>query len=130
MTECRTISVSIQRPPAEVYEYLADAARIPEWSAFVTKIEPDGPAWRANTPLGTLRFAFEPRNDHGILDHTVTSSDGHAVHVPMRVVPNGPDGSEVMLSIFRQTDMTDEQFTADVRLVRADLASLKRVLET
>ncbi len=129
MTECRTISISIQRPPDHVYDYLADASRIPAWSAFVTKIEPDGPAWRANTPLGMLRFRFEPKNAYRILDHTVTSSDGKTVHVPMRVVPNGADACEVMLSVFREPDMTDEQFAADVRLVRTDLASLKRVLE-
>ena len=49
MTECRIVSVSIQRPPDDVYEYLSDAACFPQWSAFITKIEPTGTAWRAAT---------------------------------------------------------------------------------
>jgi uncharacterized membrane protein len=130
MTECRTVSVSIQRPPDRVYDYLADPARFPEWSAFITKIEPDGSAWRATTPLGTLRLQFEPRNTYRILDHTVTTADGSRVHIPMRVVPNGADGSEVMLPVFREPGMTDEQYVADLALARSDLACLKRVLET
>lgn len=130
MTECRTVSVSIQSPPERLYDYLADATRFPEWSAFVTKIVPAGAAWRATTPLGTLHIEFEPRNPYRILDHTVTTADGTRIHVPMRVVPNDSDGSEVMLSVFRQPDMSDEQYLADIATVRDDLASLKRVIES
>jgi hypothetical protein len=130
MTECRTVSVSIQRPPDRVYDYLADPTRFPEWSAFITKIEREGSAWRATTPLGTLRLQFEPRNTYRILDHTVTTADGRRVHIPMRVVPNGSDGSEVILPVFREPDMTDEQYLADIALAESDLTTLKRVLET
>src|SRR5690606_7981731 len=93
MTECRTVSVSIQSPPDRLYDYLADATRFPEWSAFISKIVPEGSAWRATTPLGTLQIEFVPRNPYRILDHTVTTADGTRVHVPMRVVPNNVDGS-------------------------------------
>jgi hypothetical protein len=130
MTECRTVSVSIQRPPDEVYDYLANPANFPQWSAFVTKIEPEGSAWRATTPCGTIRIQFEPRNVYRVLDHTVSTAEGKHVHVPMRVIPNGSDASEVLFSVFRQPDMTDEHFVADIKLVRTDLASLKRVLES
>ena len=105
MTECRTVSVSIRRAPDDVYSYLLDAATFPQWSAFITAMEREGESWRAKTPRGTLHIQFEPRNPYRILDHTVTTADGTRVHVPMRVVPNGSDGSEVMLSVFRQPDM-------------------------
>ena len=130
MTECRTLSISIQRSPDEVYSYLLDAATFPQWSAFITAMEREGESWRAKTPRGTLHIQFEPRNAFRVLDHTVTTADGTRVPVPMRVVPNDSDGSEVMLSVFRQPDMSDEQYLADLAIVTQDLASLKRVIES
>ncbi|HTO02482.1 MAG TPA: SRPBCC family protein [Opitutus sp.] len=129
MTACRTVSVSIQRAPDEVYAYLLDAITFPQWSAFITAIERAGETWQAKTPHGTVQIRFEPRNGYRVLDHSVTAHDGKKVWVPLRVLPNGPDGSEVMFSVFRQPEMSDEEFDADVGLVRADLASLKKVLE-
>lgn len=130
MTECRTVSVSIHRLPDDVYDYLSDAARFPQWSAFITKIEPTGTSWRATTPRGTLRMQFVPRNAFRVLDHTVVTADGKQVHVPMRVLPNENNASEVTLSIFKHAGMTDEEFAADAEMVQTDLASLKRVLES
>lgn len=129
MTECRTVTVSLLRPPAEVYDYLLNPANFPQWSAFITEIVPEDNAWRARTPQGTLRIHFVARNDHRVLDHTVTTADGTQIYVPMRVLANGADGSEVVLSVFRQPEMTDEEFAADVALVTNDFTSLKRVLE-
>ena len=70
-----------------------------------------------------------PRNDFGVLDHTVTVAPGVHVTNPMRVVPNA-DGSEVLFTLFQPPGMSDEQFRADARLVRGDLVSLKAALES
>jgi hypothetical protein len=47
---------------------------------------------------------------------------------PMRVIPNG-DGCEVVFTLRRLPDMSDEDFEPDVGLVRADLTRLRRVME-
>jgi hypothetical protein len=47
---------------------------------------------------------------------------------PLLVVPNG-DGAEVVFTLFRQPEMTDERFAADVAWVERDLTALKAVLE-
>jgi hypothetical protein len=62
------------------------------------------------------------------MDHDVELDSGLVVHNPMRVVPNGR-GSEFTFILFRQPDMTREQFEADARMVEEDLRSLKRLLE-
>lgn len=129
MTESRTVSVSIRKSPATVYGYLADPAHLPQWSAFITHIRPDGPAWLATTPQGPVRISFSPPNPHGILDHHVTVSPKLTVYVPMRVLKNGDDGSEVIFTVFRLPEMTAGQFQADIDSVLADLANLKRALE-
>jgi uncharacterized protein YndB with AHSA1/START domain len=129
MTESRTVSISIRRPPAEVYDFLAEPANFPRWSIFITAISRDGDEWLATTPGGTVRISFTPRNDFGIVDHSVTVSPALQIYVPLRVVANGDDGSEVIFTVFRLPGMTAVQFAEDLEMVTTDLAGLKRVLE-
>jgi hypothetical protein len=71
---------------------------------------------------------FSERNEFGILDHWVNLKPGMQVDIPMRVIPNGI-GSELIFTLFRLPDMSDEQFSADAEWVMRDLTSLKNMLE-
>jgi len=77
---------------------------------------------------GRVGFAFVERNRYGVLDHEVALPSGQVVYNPMRVVPDG-DGCEVVFSLRRLQDMSDEDFARDAALVQADLTRLKHVLE-
>lgn len=46
----------------------------------------------------------------------------------MRIIANG-GGSEVLLALFRQSDMDDERFSADIKWVMRDLKRLKALIE-
>jgi hypothetical protein len=46
----------------------------------------------------------------------------------MRVLSNG-SGSEVLFTLFRLPDMSDEKYAEDMRLVDRDLRALKDLLE-
>jgi hypothetical protein len=126
------LTVSIAVPAPRVYAFVADPLRMSSWAHGLggtpTRLA-DG-AWRMDTSNGPIRVAFAPPNAFGVVDHVVTSLSGvgPAVDVPLRVVPNGV-GSEVQLTLFRQPEMSDEQFAADAATVRADLHRLKLVLE-
>ena len=128
----RTLSVSIAAPAGTVYAFVADPRKLPLWATGLGAAPAplDDGAWRVETPVGPMRVAFAPRNDFGVVDHVVTplAGGGPAVDVPLRVVPNG-SGSEVLLTLFRQPGMSDEQYATDAATVRADLQRLKRVLE-
>lgn len=80
------------------------------------------------TPQGPVTMRFIERNALGVLDHYVTPAPGVEVYVPMRVLANGT-GSEVLLTVFRLPEMSEEQYAEDVALVERDLSTLKRVLE-
>ena len=120
--------MSIDQPAAIVYEYLAEPSNFPRWSEFLTSIRPERGDWIAGTPHGEVRIRFVERNQFGIVDHYVTTPTGASVYVPLRVVANGR-GAEVLFTVFRLGDMTDEHFEADVGLVEKDLNNLRRVLE-
>ncbi len=68
------------------------------------------------------------RNQFGVVDHYVTIPSGATVYVPLRVVRNG-DQAEVLFTVFRLPEMTEQQLETDVGLVLRDLANLRRVLE-
>ena len=123
----RTLSVAIERAPADVYAFAADPQNLPAWS-FLTSVALEDGVWRAQTPEGTVSLRFAPPNPLGVLDHFVTVAPDTEVYVPMRVIPNG-GGSEVLFTLFRLDSMSDEAFERDAQTVARDLAKLKEVLE-
>ena len=124
-----TLSIRIERDAGEVYAFASQPENMPRWAAGLgSTVTRDGEAWVVQTPQGRLRLDFARPNAFGVLDHSVTLPDGSGVDVPMRVVPNG-SGAEVLFTLFRQPGMSAEAFERDAGLVRADLATLKRLME-
>jgi hypothetical protein len=128
-TDTEHLGERIDRPAADVYEYVADPANLPHWAAGLgASVECVDGDWFVDSPMGRVGLAFAPRNDYGVLDHTVTLPTGQTFLNPMRVVPYD-DGCEVVFSVRRAPGTGDGDFTRDVGLVAADLARLKKILE-
>ncbi len=127
--ESRQISEWIDRRAADVYEYASNPANLPRWASGLggSVANVDG-RWFVETPAGRAGFAFVERNAYGVLDHEVTLPSGEVFYNPMRVTPSG-DGCEVVFSLRRLPDMSDEDFARDAGLLQADLTRLKRRLE-
>jgi hypothetical protein len=129
MMNSRTISVTIKRPPAEVYEFASNPENFPHWvRSFCQSVSKSGDDWFMETPDGWVGIRFSPPNKFGVLDHVVTLPDGRSILNPMRVVPND-EGSELLFTLFQLPDMSDDQFARDAGMVEADLYSLKWALE-
>lgn len=129
MGASRTVSVSIARPAAEAYEFLSLPENFPKWaSGLGTALRKIDGEWIAETPEGPAKVCFSERNSFGVLDHSVMLPRGVSVYVPLRVVPKEP-GCELVLTIFRQQDVTDDKFAADAEWVMRDLQAAKRILE-
>ena len=127
--ESRTISVAINRPWREVYDFACIPENFPQWaSGLANSLRRDGEVWVAEAPEGLVEVRFSPRNDYGVLDHHVVLPGGAEIYIPLRVIANG-DGAEVALTLFRLPDMTDEIFARDAAWVAKDLAKLKALLE-
>lgn len=129
MLTAQTVSVSINRPFEEAYEFAHQPANFALWAEGMgADLRPGmGGIWLAETPQGAAEITFTPRNEHGVLDHTVRLPQGR-VYVPLRIVKN-EGGCEVMLTVFRQEQMSDMQFNSDLDAVTRDLATLKSLLE-
>jgi hypothetical protein len=127
--QVRRLSVSIGRPAAEAYEFLSQPENFPKWASGLSRSlrQVDG-EWIADTDGGPMKVRFSERNSFGVLDHAVTLPQGRSVYVPLRVVPSG-GGCELVLTLFRQPEMSDAQFAADAEWVMRDLGAAKRLLE-
>jgi hypothetical protein len=129
-SESKQISEWIERRAADVYEFASDPANLPLWAPGLgTSVENVDGQWFVETGSGRVGLAFAERNKFGVLDHEVTLPSGEVIYNPMRVVPHG-DGCEVVFSLRRLPDMSDEDFARDAGLVQADLTRLKRLLES
>lgn len=130
--EARSISISISRDWREVYDFAHPSAHFADWaSGLATSLRPAGNDnhWIAETPEGTAIVRFAERNAFGVLDHTVTQADGVQTYNPLRVVVNS-DGAEVIFTLFRRPDMSDDVFERDQACLARDLQTLKQLIES
>jgi hypothetical protein len=125
-----TKSVTVDRPPGEVYDYLADARNWPHWAVVnVLAIEAttDPPWWKMTTPRGTGELRIRGDAATGLLDHDFRDPQA-AWTVPARVVPNGR-GAEFLITFFQPPVLDDAEFDRQIALVDTELATLKDILE-
>lgn len=127
--ESRHISVSINRPADQVYEFASNPENLPKWAAGLSgSINNVNGDWIAESPMGRVKVNFAEKNKFGILDHDVTLPSGEKVYNPMRVFPNNDD-SELVFTLYRRPDMSDQMFAEDAKAVTKDLEKLKTLLE-
>jgi hypothetical protein len=125
----RLISVSINRPASEVYEFVSNPENLPQWATGLGgSINEVKGEWTADTPMGKAKIRFVEKNQFGIPDHDVILESGVTVHNPMRVLSNGRRG-EVIFTLFRQPDVSQETFLEDAKWVEKDLTILRDLLK-
>ncbi|HZO04312.1 MAG TPA: SRPBCC family protein [Burkholderiales bacterium] len=105
--------MTIECPPLDVYNFVSDPKNLSKWASGLS---------------GAVKVRFVERNKYGVLDHYVSVDSGPEVYMPMRVFPNG-EGSELLITVFRQPGVTEEKFVDDTKWVRRDLEALKQLLE-
>jgi hypothetical protein len=129
MHEVRNIGISVDRPWRTVYQFASRPENLHLWaSGLGTSLENIAGKWFIQGPEGRAEVRFSAPNSHGILDHHVVLPDGREIYVPLRVIANG-EGSEVVFTLFRLPEMTDERFAGDAEWVERDLRTLKSLLE-
>jgi hypothetical protein len=123
------ISVSINRSADQVYEFASNPENLPEWAAGLGgSIKNVNGDWIAESPMGRVKIKFAEKNKFGVLDHDVTLPSGEKFYNPMRVFPNN-DGSELIFTLYKQPDISDQMFAEDEEAVTTDLEKLKTLLE-
>lgn len=124
----RHISVSVNRSAVDVYAFASNPENLPQWAAGLSgSIRKVGSDWVADSPMGEVKITFADDNVFGVLDHDVTVGE-ETFYNPMRVFPND-DGCEIVFTLYRRHEMSDEAFEADATTITKDLHKLKEILE-
>lgn len=123
MVRSRTITLSVSRHTGEVFDAILNSP---------PKIMPDAKqihdgSWSFSTPRGNANLRFKHNKNFGILDY-IYSDEEASWDVPMRVVSNG-DESEVVVTISKPDELTDEQFNQRMKEVESLFANLKEIIE-
>ncbi|MCG6167674.1 SRPBCC family protein [Leptospira sp. FAT2] len=128
--ETKHVSISVGVSWKTAYEFLSEPKNFPEWASGLCKSIRPGPneEWIIEAPQGTLKAIFTPKNPYGILDHTVILNETDRIANPLRILPNG-EGSEILFTLFKTPNMTQEKFEEDAAWVKKDLNELKALLE-
>ena len=125
----RHLGIGIDLPFARAYALAHPPQAFMHWAAGMAQtLHRDGDRWVAGTPEGEATVEFTPENDFGVLDHTVTLPGKPPIHIPLRLIANG-EGTEAVLTLYRQPDMDDAAFDRDRGMVKKDLEALKAWLE-
>ncbi|MFP5386582.1 MAG: SRPBCC family protein [Bacteriovoracia bacterium] len=109
---------------------MANPLNLPLWAHGLanSKLIHSGDEWITDSPMGKVKVKFTPDNSFGVLDHDVTLPSGDMNHNPLRVAKNS-NGSEVIFTLYRRPQMTDEEFKKDADSIEKDLMKLKSLLE-
>jgi uncharacterized protein YndB with AHSA1/START domain len=126
----RHVSIAIRRSPEDVYAFTSEPRNLPLWAAGLagSDLVKHGAEWICDSPMGRIVLKFAPPNSYGVMDHDVTLSTGEVFHNPLRVLPNHR-GSEVVFTLYRRPEMTEESFAKDGAQIKKDLLKLKELLE-
>jgi hypothetical protein len=123
------ISIVIERSPSDVYNFASRPENMPKWAAGLSgSMRKEGNDWISESPMGKVKVRFAEENNFGVIDHDVTLENGKTFHNPLRVIKNN-QGAEVVFTLFRQPEMTDQEYNRDAEMVSKDLAKLKSILE-
>ena len=130
MYNSHTISVYIERPVEEVYEFLLDPHNLPRWAPLYSNVfkHLGGLEWLAETHAGRRVIRFAERNPYLVLDHSIFEPGTTPRTVPMRIFEND-GGSEIAYTLLQHPEISDESFASEIEWLQADFAVLKSYLE-
>jgi len=130
--KARTRSVTIAAGPRDVFAYVARPENLPAWApAFAESVRAEDDYWIATTAKGETRFALRADEAYGIVDFLgLISADAYALRAPTRVVPNGPNDSEYLFTIFQAPRESEESFAGRLSVLCDELAVLRDLLES
>lgn len=126
----RTKAVSIDRPVAEVFDFLADPANWSKWAVVnIKSIEPteDPDWWAMSTRVGPARLRLRADAEFGILDHDYLDDTATWRVRPRR---RHGDGAEFLITFYQPPGFSDQFFDEQIALVDTELSTLKSLLET
>lgn len=123
MNRSRTVSITVEKKTGDAFDAIL---QLPPKMMPDAKITSDG-WWSFTGPHGKSKLKFNENRSLGILDHHYVDEESTWT-VPMRVIPNG-DFSEVVITLNKPEELTDEQFDKRMTEIGDMVTSMKHIIE-
>ncbi|MBS3847180.1 hypothetical protein PSC71_02475 [Devosia sp. J2-20] len=132
MLKARTLTVLINRPIQDVYDFLVEPANLARWTLVGPgQAEPEeGPlVWSFDGPHGLVLVRFTPRNAFFVLDYSLQSGPHVWQSSSVRLIRNG-NGCVLTHTSVQQPLVSDAVFASEEEWLYSDLLVLKTLMET
>ena len=124
MIRSRTISINVKKKTGDAFDAIL---HVPPKMMPDAKMNDDG-WWSFTGPHGKSRLKFDENKSLGILDHQYVDEES-SWNVPMRVVSSG-DSSEVVITLNKPNELTDEQFNQRILEISEMFNVMKNIIES
>jgi uncharacterized protein YndB with AHSA1/START domain len=106
-----TVTATFQAPPEEVFAYLADIEKLPEWATeFARELRHVDGHYKVVNGLGELFFEIRADTDTGVIDMLAGPDRERLLCFPTRVVATPAGGSAFTFTMFQAPGQPDEHF--------------------
>ena len=120
----RTISIVVNKKTGDAFDAIL---QVPPKMMPDAQMNNDG-WWSFTGPHGKSRLKFNENKSLGILDHQYVDEES-TWNVPMRVVSSG-DFSEVVITLNKPDQLTDNQFDQRVSEIGEMVVTMKKIIES
>ncbi len=124
MVRSRTISIIVEKKTGDAFDAILN---VPPKMMPDAKINDSG-WWSFTGPHGKSMLKFNENKSLGILDHQYVDEES-SWDVPMRVVSHG-DVSEVVITLNKPDELSDEQFDTRMTEIGEMFNSMKNIIES
>jgi uncharacterized protein YndB with AHSA1/START domain len=122
-----TLTTTFRAPRDEVFDYLADIEKLPEWATdFARELKLVDGRYKVVNGLGEFFFEIRADRESGVIDMLAGPSEDALSLFPTRVVPLADGGSAFTFTMFQAPGQPEEQFEGQFASLRRELANLER----
>jgi hypothetical protein len=124
-----TVTAVLSAPQSEVFEYMSDIERLPEWATeFARELRRVGDDYKVVNGLGEFYFTIHADRASGVIDMFAGPTKDQMTVFPTRAVAL-PDGrTAYSFTMFQSPDMPDDLFDAQHASLRREFANIERAL--
>jgi len=122
-----TVTTTFDASRAEVFAYLADIKKLPEWATeFARELKRVDGRYKVVNGLGEFFFEIHADTSTGVIDMLAGPDEDHLLSFPTRVVATPDGGSAFTLTMFQAADQPDEQFESQHASLLREFDNLER----
>ena len=121
-----TVTTILPAPQQQVFEYLSDIERLPEWATeFARELKREGEDYKVVNGLGEFYFDIRADPETGVIDMFAGPSKDRMAIFPTRAVEL-PDGRTAFtFTMFQAPEMPDELFESQHESLKREFNNIE-----